>query len=268
MRRAAFSLIELSIVLVILGLLAGGILAGQSLIRAAELRAITADMTRYATALQTFRDKYFALPGDFRDATRFWGFSGTGTSPGCVTNSSAPSASPGTCDGNGDGFITVASAANATGELFQAWKQLALAGLVEGTYTGNSGNLSGNHFLPGRNSPTARISPSVTWMLSYHNNTTSPSGHMLNLNYTNWIGVGDVASNGGNDGSWGDDGFLKNEEAWNIDMKFDDGNARQGKMHAMGFDTGCTTSTSGTDRTTTYNLSDTRANACSLLASF
>ncbi|PZP83692.1 MAG: type II secretion system protein, partial [Azospirillum brasilense] len=55
-----FSLVELSIVLVILGLLTGGILGGQSLIRAAELRTISTDANRYITAAQTFRDKYFA----------------------------------------------------------------------------------------------------------------------------------------------------------------------------------------------------------------
>lgn len=59
-RKRGFSLVELSIVLVILGLLTGGILAGQSLIRAAELRAVSTEYSRYATAVQSFRDKYFA----------------------------------------------------------------------------------------------------------------------------------------------------------------------------------------------------------------
>ena len=62
--QPGFSLVELSIVLVILGLLTGGILAGQSLIRAAELRSISTDYSRYIAAVQAFRDKYFALPGD------------------------------------------------------------------------------------------------------------------------------------------------------------------------------------------------------------
>ena len=73
MRPQGFSLVELSIVLVILGLLTGGILAGQSLIRASELRAATAEYQRYATSIQSFRDKYMALPGDMTNATRFWG---------------------------------------------------------------------------------------------------------------------------------------------------------------------------------------------------
>ena len=71
--RAAFSLVELSIVLVILGLLTGGILTGQNLIRAAELRSVVTEFQTYQTAVMTFRDKYFALPGDMTNATDFWG---------------------------------------------------------------------------------------------------------------------------------------------------------------------------------------------------
>ena len=71
--QRGFSLVELSIVLVILGLLTGGILAGQSLIRASELRAVSTEFQRYVAAVNTFRDKYFMLPGDMSNATAFWG---------------------------------------------------------------------------------------------------------------------------------------------------------------------------------------------------
>ena len=84
MARSGFSLVELSIVLVILGLLTGGILAGQSLIRAAELRSVATESQRYMAALNSFRDKYFALPGDMANATAFWG---------------AQNATPATCHG-------------------------------------------------------------------------------------------------------------------------------------------------------------------------
>ncbi len=71
--RHGFSLVELSIVLVILGLLTGGILAGKSLMRASELRAVSTEYQRYLTAAQSFRGKYFELPGDFSKAQSFWG---------------------------------------------------------------------------------------------------------------------------------------------------------------------------------------------------
>ena len=57
-RESAFSLVELSIVLVILGLLVGGILGGQSLIKAAELRSITSDIESYRVAVNSFKIKY------------------------------------------------------------------------------------------------------------------------------------------------------------------------------------------------------------------
>ncbi len=126
----AFSLVELSIVLVILGLLTGGILTGQSLIRASELRSITTDMNRYVTATQTFRDKYFAVPGDMRNATAFWGVAaGTGSDATCANTVSTSAA---TCNGNGDGVIQTFNVA--FDEIFLAPKHLANAGLIEGSY--------------------------------------------------------------------------------------------------------------------------------------
>ena len=51
-QRSGFTLIELAIVLIILGLLAGGVLYGQNLIRAAELRSITSDYEKFSGAIQ------------------------------------------------------------------------------------------------------------------------------------------------------------------------------------------------------------------------
>ena len=118
MQKQGFSLVELSIVLVILGLLTGGILTGQSLIRAAELRSVTTEFQKYQTAAMTFRDRYFALPGDMRNATDFWG---------AMTNCGAASpAGTGTqtCNGNGNGSIDTATASGRTGENFGFWRQL------------------------------------------------------------------------------------------------------------------------------------------------
>jgi prepilin-type N-terminal cleavage/methylation domain-containing protein len=70
---AAFTLIELSIVLVIIGLVVGGVLVGQDLIRAAYLRAQIAQIDQYNQAVNTFYAKYQALPGDMNvpTATQF-----------------------------------------------------------------------------------------------------------------------------------------------------------------------------------------------------
>src|SRR5271163_852919 len=59
-----FTLIELSIVLVIIGLIVGGVLVGQDLIKAAEIRATVAQVEKYNAAVNTFRTKYNGIPGD------------------------------------------------------------------------------------------------------------------------------------------------------------------------------------------------------------
>lgn len=66
--QRGFTLIELSIVLVIIGLLAGGILVGQELLNAARLHAQVSQIQSYQTAVYTFKLKYNALPGDIKAA--------------------------------------------------------------------------------------------------------------------------------------------------------------------------------------------------------
>src|SRR5690242_14502943 len=68
-----FTLIEISIVLVIIGLIIGGILVAQDLIEAARILAQVSQIRRYNVAFDTFRLKYDALPGDI-DATKAAGF--------------------------------------------------------------------------------------------------------------------------------------------------------------------------------------------------
>lgn len=63
-----FTLIELSIVLVIIGLIVGSVLVGQDLIRASEIRATITQIERYQTVTNTFRGKFNALPGDMNAA--------------------------------------------------------------------------------------------------------------------------------------------------------------------------------------------------------
>jgi prepilin-type N-terminal cleavage/methylation domain-containing protein len=69
--QAGFTLIELSIVLVIIGLIAGGVLVGQDLIRAAEIRSQIDQLDAYDAAVNTFRGKYNGLPGDLSTAANF-----------------------------------------------------------------------------------------------------------------------------------------------------------------------------------------------------
>ncbi len=220
-RSRGFSLVELSIVLVILGLLVGGILAGQSLIRAAELRAVGTEYTRYVTAMYSFRDKYFALPGDFNKATSFWGDDNTNCADAAIANGT-----PGTCNGNADGILNwPAVGANLTGENYQFWKQLALAGLIEGTYTGLSASCYYCTVI-GSNVPRSRLN-NAGWTAGWVGNVTADNGQWLPSNYGNGISFGAQAN-------YTTGAVLTTAEAWNIDTKIDDGMAARGKVLSWG----------------------------------
>ena len=71
MKQKGFTLVELAIVLVIIGLIVGGVLVGQDMIKAAEVRATVSQYEKYNSALNTFRGKFNGLPGDVLNAANF-----------------------------------------------------------------------------------------------------------------------------------------------------------------------------------------------------
>lgn len=244
-RTRGFTLVELSIVLVILGLLVGGVLSGQSLIRAAELRSVMAETDRYRTAVMSFRDKYFALPGDMTNATRFWGAVSTsngGTGADCYTVASTGTA---TCNGNGNGYIRDPAGATGIwtfGERWHAWKQLANAKLIEGSYTGvTDSTTDAQGETGGVNVPMSKMSKNIwllvavdTQMIGNADLYDARAGNILHLQQTPNL--------------WSS---LKPEEMWNLDMKVDDGRPATGfvqsaKQSSVTFGRNCTTSDDAT----------------------
>lgn len=252
--RTGFSLVELSIVLVILGLLTGGILGGQALIKAAELRAVTTEFNQWQTAVNTFQDKYMAIPGDMKNATQFWG-----TDSGCGTNGAGGNTTPGyqggdsldgTCNGDGTGRVGNNNTISAYYEHFLFWQHLSLAGLISGDYTGvRSGGASGNHNSHGmgENSPKSKFS-SAGWSVG---SMTIPNNKTwMQVEYENYLLIG--GATGGEYFA----GSLAGEDAWNIDTKIDDG--LPGRGHVLGVVwTQCSTAGSDTDFDGAYVLDET-----------
>lgn len=248
----AFSLVELSIVLVILGLLTGGILAGQSLIRASELRAVSTEYARYITATMTFRDKYFALPGDFNKAVSFWGAAdgANGESATCFTTVSTTSA---TC--NGDGSGTIEPITTRSMESFRYWQHLANAGLIEGSYTGSmsGGTFSGStrYAKSGINIPASKLG-NAAWYMQKIDPATS-SGWVWSGAYGNSLFLGAVEADDIPELS-----ALNPAEAWNIDTKLDDGKPAFGMIRTPRISSGCNSTTVDADAATAaYTLTQT-----------
>lgn len=232
MKSDGFSLVELSIVLVILGLLTGGILSGQSLIRAAELRSITTEFQNYQTAIATFRDRYMALAGDMPNATKFWGKDNAA----CASHDGTAQPN-GTCNGNGDGQFTAGSSGNQTTEMFQIWKHLALAGLIEGTYTGLSGTGWADAII-GQNVPASRLS-SAGWSAQAVGAVGDTATWNLGGNH-NFLIFGRKSTASITHGP-----ALKPEEAWNIDTKLDDGRPGYGRIVSRYWNNLCTAADNG-----------------------
>ena len=244
-KKHGFSLVELSIVLVILGLLTGGILAGQSLIRAAQIRSVSNDIQKYTAAIFTFRDKYFALPGDMNNATAFWGVAAGDGNAFVNPCLSAGTDDGRTCNGNGDGRISDVTASPTIGESFRMWQHLSNAGLVEGSYRGTIGaDLS-------RVMPSSKVKTGSVWFSMYigasAGTTTSFAATATQLFQLYGSGLTSFE-------------FLRPEEAWNIDTKMDDGRPNLGSVRSNKGTSALPCSTTfgqpiAADVNTQYNLS-------------
>jgi len=114
-KKSAFSLIELSIVLIIIGLLVAGITGGASLIRTAELRTVMNEARGYAVAVNSFFGQYDELPGDF--------------DTNLVDTAAFNDASAATAVGDANGNIEHINAAN-TLEGHLAWMNLETANII------------------------------------------------------------------------------------------------------------------------------------------
>ena len=116
-KQTGFTLIELAIVLVIIGLLLGGVLRGQELINSARVKNITRDFQNVQVYVYGYQDRFRALPGDDGIAA---------THMAGATNPAAANANNGRIDGAWD-------SANVADESYLFWQHVRLAGLAPGS---------------------------------------------------------------------------------------------------------------------------------------
>ncbi len=233
--RSGFTLLEMSIVLVVVGLILGGVMLGSALIKSSELQSIVADIDRYKKATITFRDKYKELPGDFSSATTIWG-----ADTNCVVDTSNFVPKVPTCNGNGDGFIAVSPIINGFyglvdgWETLRAWQQLANAGLIEGMYIGTStptALAAGTFYQPEWNTPTSKLNKGKNgYLIRYFgpddgsgtDTFAAEYGHVIRYDRLYRSSIFEPA-----------DYALLPAEAFSIDEKIDDGIANTGEVLAQ-----------------------------------
>lgn len=220
-----FTLVELSIALVVIGLLTGGVLVGKNILRASQVQTISADMKRYEGAIIQFSEQYSGLPGDITNATDYWG-----TDPGgCPTNSNLRPRKE-TCDGDADGLLLTAS------ERFRAWQQLGNAGFVGGLFAGVAGASSTTHAIPGINVPAGRLNESAYAVIGSAPFDAS-NASWFEGEYNNFLFFG-IPSTGNPVG-----GVIRGAEAAVLDNKGDDGRPGTGRMRVSENVADCHTST-------------------------
>ena len=108
--QGGFTLVEIAIVLVVVGLILGGVFKGQALIDSARVRSLTSEVSGIRGAWHSFQERYRSLPGDFPDAATQ------------IDSAALP--------GNGNGRLDDGR------ERAGVWQQLALAGFISGSFDG------------------------------------------------------------------------------------------------------------------------------------
>lgn len=200
-KKGGFTLVELSIVLIIIGLIVGGVLGGQSLIKSAELQRVVNDLNKYRTAVNAFRLEYNALPGDMDDAQDYW--------TSCVDSGTN------TCNGDGDGIIEWGG--GSIREDLRGWQHMSLAGIVPGNYTGEEETVGGKQrLIGGVNLPKVDVDDGLIWYQVHCTGTCT-----VYDNYKNIVDFQFGASNTGSPSCLFS--IFNPKDAKAVDTKIDDG---------------------------------------------
>ena len=194
--QAGFSLVELSVVLLIIALLVAGIVAGKDIIRDSELKSMITQVNQVKTATNAFKLLYNRLPGDMENATDYW---------------------PDTHNGNHNGRIE----SEPTDEAFLALQHLANAKFISKTYSG----AWNGEFVIGQN--VLNVAGAGAGLYLHCCDEGEATRPLSRENHVTVFSVNTTTKNLR-------EGTLTPIEAWGIDNKFDDGIPDTGMVWSSG----------------------------------
>ena len=239
--QRGFTLIEMSIVLAIIGLIVGGILKGQEVLNNARLKSQVAQIDAVKAAVGTFQDRYNAWPGDFSPSAALGlGSAANGNQTGAIVGSGSSVADNAGWDSDGELAFLQLSAANllagvipssgTTGTPVQTSMSSAKSGYLAGKVS-NSWLVLQTFSSNGQIAPMVRLESAVP--------STGAISATTNL-------------------------ALKPLDAQGLDQKYDDGSPVNGAILVPSYATGCI---SGSGSTATYNTGSAASTAqvCDLL---
>lgn len=226
--RAGFSLVELAIVLLIIGLIVGGVLKGQDLIRSARVNNVATTLNEVRAATNTFQDKYVAFPGDFSRPEMI--------DPGVFSSTEAGDGNGRIDDNNGESGGTAGQWWHDNESGF-FWAHLAGAGLISGVdpeaiaQEGNLGDQSnptlGLESAVGGYFTVGFVDPDSSPKFNLGGGTRSLSGH--------WFRLASDAHPGENTTA----GVFSPVDLRSLDRKMDDGKSVTGDVIGNGNSGSC-----------------------------
>ncbi len=238
-RQQGFTLIEMSIVLVIIGLIIGGIVKGQEVVNGARLKSQVAQIDAIKGAVFTFQDKYSFLPGDYSgNSILGLGTIMDGNENGAIATNVATS-----------GSLADSSDVSTGTEAPTAWVQLAVANLLAGIQTTPAGKplsaATGAIYA-------GKAGNSYLWLASF-NSPYGPTTTIARLQ----AGTGAPGP------------ILREQDAYTIDQKFDDGVPGTGSIiMSQSSTTGCIDQTPASNISGTYTSGGVSPNTLTCVVDF
>ncbi|PZP54696.1 MAG: hypothetical protein DI586_09135 [Micavibrio aeruginosavorus] len=250
MKKNGFTLVELSIVMIIIGLLIGGILKGQELITNSKVARTIKDLKSFQSGILIFQDSYNGIPGDIAYATTLV--------PGCTSANNC-------ANGNGNLKVGVEELdawhyfqnKSISSENVQFWKHLALADIIGGINPGASVIDWGQTFPAGPFDGGYTVADTVGAGMG--SDDTSFAGRIFRV-HNCALSCNELEGPNAT--------VLSTTAAASIDRKMDDGSPLTGTIRASGAGAahvgGADACTDRSGATGTYNEGSTAGEACAL----